>query len=120
MKDCLIVGVCLTALLGATGGEALPTISPASQALATQAADAIRRLSPLPDPDMTMRGVISVQHGDKTAFCGEISGREFPVHFAGFVRFISFDGKAVLDSPVAAFTEKEQFARAWNGLCEPQ
>jgi hypothetical protein len=67
-----------------------------------------------------MRGIIEVQHGDKIAFCGEILGEEFPVRYAEFVRFISYDGKAALDSPSAAFTEQEQFARAWNSLCEPQ
>jgi len=114
----VVANFCGLAHAQSTGSAA---ISPADkQARATQAADAIRKLSPLPDPNMTMRGIVEVQHGDKIAFCGEILGEEFPVHYAGFVRFISYDGKAALESPSAAFTEQERFARAWNSLCEPQ
>jgi hypothetical protein len=121
-----MLGVIAIALVAGIAGETASVAGTQSsptaidaQAAATQAAEAIRKLSPLPDPNMGMRGVISVRHGDKIAFCGEILGTEFPVHYAGYVRFISFNGSAELESPTGAYTTLEQFGRDWNNLCEP-
>lgn len=122
----LVIGMTFFVLLVSTTvyaqvvAPAAPGLSPEEiHAQSLQAAQALAKLSPLPNPDLTMCCIKVHRQGNSIVFCGEVLGRDFPVRTADYVRFIAEDGVALIEYPLGPYMVRETFARDWASYCEP-